>query len=108
MIFLFSGQEFSNYADVHSTTARHSWSIGTVLVITLEQTSFIDITLHDIHKQEFYTKMNLFGEITFEDHRSALITGYLPHELCSKSIFKFVHQEDQLVKLHALWKCKRE
>ncbi|UJR26615.1 hypothetical protein I4U23_007934 [Adineta vaga] len=91
--------------DVDSTTPRYSSSIETILVITLEDSSYIDITLYDIHKQEFYTKMNLVGEIIFEDHRGALITGYLPHELYSQSIFNFVYHEDRLVKLHALWKC---
>ena len=38
--------------------------------------------------------------------RGALITGYLPHEILSQSIFNFVYREDRLVKLHALWKCK--
>jgi len=38
--------------------------------------------------------------------RGALITGYLPHEITSQSIFNFVYHEDRLVKLHALWKCK--
>ncbi|CAF1047988.1 unnamed protein product [Adineta ricciae] len=91
--------------DVHSTTPRHSNSIGTILVLTLDNSSYIDITLFDAHKQEFYTKVNLVGEIIFEDHRGALITGYLPHELISQSIFNFVYHEDRLVKLHALWKC---
>jgi hypothetical protein len=50
--------------------------------------------------------MNLIGEIIFEDHRGALMTGYLPHEILSQSIFNFVYHEDRLVKLHALWKCK--
>ncbi|CAF1608970.1 unnamed protein product, partial [Rotaria sp. Silwood1] len=92
-------------ADVHSTTPRHSISIGTILVLTLDDSSYIDITLFDVHKEEFYTKMNLIGEITFEDHRGAVITGYLPHEIVSQSIFNFVYHEDRLVKLHALWKC---
>ncbi|UJR22474.1 hypothetical protein I4U23_025528 [Adineta vaga] len=91
--------------DVHSTTPRHSSSVGTILVLTLDDSSYIDITLFDVHKQEFYTKINLVGEIIFEDHRGALITGYLPHELISHSIFNFVYHEDRLVKLHALWKC---
>ncbi|CAF0765344.1 unnamed protein product [Adineta ricciae] len=91
--------------DVHSTTPRYSSSIETILVVTLEDSSYIDITLYDIHKSEFYTKMNLVGEIILEDHRGALITGYLPHELYSQSIFNFVYHEDRLVKLHALWKC---
>ncbi|CAF1007253.1 unnamed protein product [Adineta steineri] len=91
--------------DVHSTTQRYSCSIETILIIMLEDSSYIDITLYDIHKQEFYTKMNLIGEIIFEDHRGALITGYLPHEIFSRSIFNFVYHEDRLVKLHALWKC---
>ncbi|CAF3490659.1 unnamed protein product [Rotaria sp. Silwood1] len=95
----------SDNANVHSTTARHNHSAVTILIITLEDSSYIDITLHDIHKQEFYTKMNLIGEIIFEDHRGALITGYLPHEIVSQSIFDFVYYEDRLVKLHALWKC---
>ena len=51
--------------------------------------------------------MNLVGEIILEDHRGALITGYLPHELYSQSIFNFVYHEDRLVKLHALWKCTK-
>jgi PAS domain-containing protein len=76
------------------------------LLVTIEESSFIDITLHDTQKQEFYTKMNLIGEITFEDHRGALITGYLPSELIRKSIFHLVFHDDRLVKLHALWKCK--
>lgn len=93
--------------DVHSTTlSRHSPSIGTILLITLEESCYIDLTLQDIYKQEFYTKMNLVGEIIFEDHRGALITGYLPNEILSQSIFNFVYHEDRLVKLHALWKCK--
>ncbi|CAF1062817.1 unnamed protein product [Rotaria sordida] len=92
-------------ANVHSTTTRHNYSVVTMLIITSEDSSYIDITLHDIHKQEFYTKMNLIGEIIFEDHRGALITGYLPHEILSQSIFDFVYYEDRLVKLHALWKC---
>jgi hypothetical protein len=50
--------------------------------------------------------MNLIGEIIFEDHRGASITGYLPHEIVSQSIFNFVYHEDRLVKLHALWKCR--
>jgi len=91
--------------DVHSTTTRYSGFIETILTLTLEESSYIDITLHDIHKQEFYTKINLIGEIIFEDHRGALITGYLPHEIFSKSIFDFVYHEDRLVKLHTLWKC---
>jgi hypothetical protein len=95
------------FIDVHSTTPRHSYSVGTILIITIEDSSYIDITLYDIHKQEFYTKMNLIGEIIFEDHRGALITGYLPHEIYSQSIFNFVYQDDRLVKLHALWKCKK-
>ena len=37
--------------------------------------------------------------------RGALITGYLPQELISHSIFHFVYHEDRLVKLHSLWKC---
>ena len=90
------------------TTLQHSCSVQTILVITLEESSYIDITLFDIYKQEFYTKMNLIGEITFEDHRVALITGYLPHEILSRSIFDFVHTEDLLIKFHALWKCKRK
>ena len=49
--------------------------------------------------------MNLTGEIIFEDHRGALITGYLPHEILLQPIFNFVYHEDRLVKLHALWKC---
>lgn len=81
-------------------------SVGTILIVTIEDSSYIDITLHDIHKQEFYTKINLTGDIIFEDHRGALITGYLPHEIISQSIFDFVYHEDRLVKLHALWKCK--
>ena len=93
---------------MHSTTPRHSYSIGTILLITLDESSYIDITLHDISKQEFYTKMNLIGEIQFEDHRGTLITGYLPHEIVGQSIFNFVYSEDRLVKLHALWKCKIE
>ncbi|CAF4022891.1 unnamed protein product [Rotaria sp. Silwood2] len=92
-------------ANVHSTTTRHNYPVVTILIITLEDSSYIDITLQDIHKQEFYTKMNLIGEIIFEDHRGALITGYLPHEILSQSIFDFVYYEDRLVKLHALWKC---
>ncbi|CAF3670219.1 unnamed protein product [Adineta steineri] len=91
--------------DVHSTTTRYGSSVGTILVLTLDDSSYIDITLFDVHKQEFYTKINLIGEIIFEDHRGALITGYLPHELISQSIFNFVYHEDRLVKLHALWKC---
>lgn len=91
--------------DVHSTTPRHSYSISTILLITLDDSCYIDITLHDIAKQEFYTKMNLIGEIQFGDHRGTLITGYLPHEIVSQSIFNFVYHEDRLVKLHALWKC---
>jgi hypothetical protein len=55
--------------DVHSTTTRHNGSIGTILVLTIDDSSYIDITLFDAQKQEFYTKMNLIGEITFEDHR---------------------------------------
>ncbi|CAM4938174.1 unnamed protein product [Rotaria socialis] len=94
-----------NAANVHSTTIRRNSAVGTSLIITIEDSSYIDITLHDIHKQEFYTKMNLVGEIIFEDHRGALVTGYLPHEILSKSIFDFVYHEDRLVKLHALWKC---
>ncbi len=43
--------------------------MGTILVLTLDDSSYIDLPLFDIHKQEFYTKMNLLGEITFEDHR---------------------------------------
>lgn len=39
--------------------------------------------------------------------RGALITGYLPHEILSHSIFSYVYREDRLVKLHALWKCNR-
>jgi len=97
---------FFSPIDVHSTTPRHSCSVGTILIITIEDSSYIDITLYDIHKQEFYTKMNLIGEIIFEDHRGALITGYLPHEIYSQSIFNLVYHEDRLVKLHALWKCK--
>ncbi|CAF5002672.1 unnamed protein product, partial [Rotaria socialis] len=93
-----------NAANVHSTTIRRNSAVGTSLIITIEDSSYIDITLHDIHKQEFYTKMNLVGEIIFEDHRGALVTGYLPHEILSKSIFDFVYHEDRLVKLHALWK----
>lgn len=50
--------------------------------------------------------MNLNGEIIFEDHRGALITGYLPHEMSLQPIFNFVYPEDRLVKLHALWKCR--
>lgn len=50
--------------------------------------------------------MNLIGEIIFEDHRGAFITGYLPHEIVLQPIFNFVYPEDRLVKLHALWKCK--
>ena len=80
--------------------------MGTLLLVTLEESAFIDITLHDIPKQEFYTKMNLIGEIIFEDHRGASITGYLPHEILLQSIFNFVYHEDRLVKLHALWKCQ--
>jgi len=91
--------------DVHSSTSRHNGSIETILLVTLEETAFIDITLHDIPKQEFYTKMNLIGEIIFEDHRGAFITGYLPHEIVLQPIFNFVYPEDRLVKLHALWKC---
>jgi PAS domain-containing protein len=90
--------------DVHSTTTT-TRSVGTILVLTLDDSSYIDISLFDIDKQEFYTKMNLIGEITFEDHRGALITGYLPHEIISQSIFSLVYHEDRLVKLHALWKC---
>jgi hypothetical protein len=96
----------SSILDVHSTTPRHGCSIETILLITIEDSSYIDIALYDIHKQEFYTKMNLIGEIIFEDHRGASITGYLPHEIVSQSIFNFVYHEDRLVKLHALWKCK--
>ncbi|CAM4774006.1 unnamed protein product [Rotaria magnacalcarata] len=92
-------------ADVHSTTHRYSGAVGTILVVTLDDSSYIDLTLFDVHKEEFYTKMNLIGEITFEDHRGAVITGYLPHEILSQSIFNFVYHEDRLVKLHALWKC---
>lgn len=92
--------------DVHSTTPRHTCSLGMVLLVTIEESSFVDITLHDTQKQEYYTKMNLIGEITFEDHRGALITGYLPSELIRKSIFHIVCHDDRLVKLHALWKCK--
>lgn len=55
--------------DVHSTTLRPNGSIGTILVLTLDNSSYIDLPLFDIHKQEFYTKMNLIGEIIFEDHR---------------------------------------
>ncbi|CAF0971348.1 unnamed protein product [Rotaria sordida] len=91
--------------DVHSTTNRYSSSIGTILVLTLDDSSYIDITLFDVYKEEFYTKMNLIGEIIFEDHRGAVITGYLPHEIVSQSIFNFVYHDDRLVKLHALWKC---
>ncbi|CAF1007449.1 unnamed protein product, partial [Rotaria sordida] len=54
--------------DVHSTTNRYSSSIGTILVLTLDDSSYIDITLFDVYKEEFYTKMNLIGEIIFEDH----------------------------------------
>ena len=100
----FIDEEFD--LDVHSTTPRHTCSVGTVLLVTIEESLFIDITLHDTQKQEFYTKMNLIGEITFEDHRGALITGYLPSELIRKSIFHIVYHDDRLVKLHALWKCK--
>lgn len=57
------------FLDVHSTTNRYGGSIGTILVLTLDDSSYIDITLFDVHKDEFYTKMNLIGEITFEDHR---------------------------------------
>ncbi|CAF5067582.1 unnamed protein product, partial [Rotaria magnacalcarata] len=92
-------------ANLHSTTTRRNNVFGTILIITIEDSSYIDITLHDIHKQEFYTKMNLVGEIIFEDHRGALETGYLPHEILSQSIFDFVYHDDRLVKLHALWKC---
>lgn len=55
--------------DVHSTTPRHNESVGTILVLILDDSSYIDLSLFDIHKQEFYTKMNLIGEIIFEDHR---------------------------------------
>ncbi|CAF1360142.1 unnamed protein product, partial [Rotaria magnacalcarata] len=55
-------------ADVHSTTHRYSGAVGTILVVTLDDSSYIDLTLFDVHKEEFYTKMNLIGEITFEDH----------------------------------------
>lgn len=55
--------------DVHSTTTQHNESVGSILVLTLDNSSYIDITLFDICKQEFYTKMNLLGEITFDDHR---------------------------------------
>lgn len=55
--------------DVHSTTPRHSGSVGTILVLTLDDSSYIDISLFDVHKEEFYTKINLAGEIIFEDHR---------------------------------------
>lgn len=96
-----------SFSDVHSTTPRHTYSIETILLITIEESSYIDITLYDIHKEEFYTKMNLLGEITFEDHRGASITGYLPHEILSQSIFNLVHPDDRLVKLHALWKCTK-
>ncbi len=57
------------FIDVHSTTPRYSASVGTILVLTLDDSSYIDITLFDVHKQEFYTKINLIGEIIFEDHR---------------------------------------
>jgi hypothetical protein len=57
--------------DVHSTTTTKKYTdiIRTILVLTLDDSSYIDITLFDIHKQEFYTKMNLTGQIIFEDHR---------------------------------------
>lgn len=93
------------HADIHSTTSQQKLSIENILLITIEESSYIDISLYDIHKEEFYTKMNLLGEITFEDHRGASITGYLPHEILSQSIFNLVHHDDRLVKLHALWKC---
>ena len=38
-------------------------------MLTLDDTPYIDVTLFDVDKNEFYTKMNLLGEITFEDHR---------------------------------------
>lgn len=60
---------FINIIDVHSTTTRHNGSVGTILVLTLDDSSYIDLTLFDTQKQEFYTKMNLIGEIIFEDHR---------------------------------------
>lgn len=55
--------------DVHSTTNRYSGVVGTILVVTLDDSSYIDLTLFDIYKEEFYTKINLLGEIIFEDHR---------------------------------------
>ena len=58
-------------ADVHSTTNKSSETIGTILVLTLDDCSYIDISLFDINKQEFYTKMDLTSEIIFEDHRYA-------------------------------------
>lgn len=91
--------------DVHSTTMKSNGSNRTILVLTFDDSAYLDINLFDTVKQEFYTKMNLMGEILFEDHRGSLITGYLPNELISHSIFNFVHHDDRLVKLHALWKC---
>lgn len=60
--------------DVHSTTPnammiKSNGSIRTILVLTFDDSAYLDINLFDIHKQEFYTKMNLMGEILFEDHR---------------------------------------
>lgn len=62
--------------DVHSTTNRYTGSVGTILVVTLDDSSYIDLTLFDVHKEEFYTKMNLIGEITFEDHRYDQLIKY--------------------------------
>ncbi|CAF1614630.1 unnamed protein product, partial [Didymodactylos carnosus] len=87
----------------HSSTGTAT--VCTILVLTQNDASYIDINLFDINKQEFYTKMNLMGEITLEDHRGTLITGYLPNEIIRQSIFNFVHQDDLLIKLHGLWRC---
>jgi hypothetical protein len=59
---------------------------------TYELFNFLDVNYH----QTIYIYISC---------RGALITGYLPHEIMCQSIFNFVHHEDRLVKLHALWKC---
>jgi hypothetical protein len=74
------------FQDVHSTTPRHSGSVGTILVLILDDSAYIDLPLFDVYKQEFYTKMNLLGEITFEDHRYDLLLRQITNRLCLENL----------------------
>lgn len=53
-----------------------------------------DLSLLEATKEEYITRHEPTGKMTYIDHRVAIVAGYMSEEVLGQSAFNFMHKDD--------------